>query len=151
MKIVSINIMLLILLASCEGVIRMQGYVYDHQTKLPVENARVLLVINRKDTVRNVYYEYDTIDYKDRVKLRKNGFKDDYTYLNVSGYSKKPAPSLTNRMGYFSVGSMLVGCVPKCPGCQLIIIKEGYKPCVFKRNTIVNDSIKIMLERDSGD
>lgn len=140
-------LLLVLTLTSCEAVIHMQGYVYDNEIKKPIENAKVLLVLKRKDTLQNTYFEYDTVSYNQRMALRKTGIKDDYKLYNVGGLSKKPSPSLTDTNGYFSVGSILVPCVPKCPDCQLVFLKDGYKPLVIKPSTIVSDSMNVVLTK----
>jgi hypothetical protein len=119
----------------------MQGYVFDSETKQPIENSQVLLVLRGKDTLRNIQFEYDTVSYNKRMALRKAGVKDDYKDYNVGGLSKKPTVALTDTNGKFTVGSILIPCVPKCPTCQLMFIRDGYKQTVMKLSSIVNDSV----------
>ncbi len=137
---------ILLTFTSCEGIIHMQGCVFDDATKKPIENAQILLVLSGKDTLKDIQFEYDTISYNKRIALRKAGIKDDYKGYNVGGLSKKPTHSVTNINGYFTVGSILVSCMPKCPTCQLIFIKDGYKQLSLKCS-MGNDSIKVLLEK----
>ena len=138
---------LILTLTSCEGFVHMQGYVFDKETKKPIQNAQALLILQNRDTLRDIYFEYDTISYNKRIALRKSGVKDDYDFYSAGGLSKKPTLSVTNTNGYFSVGTILVPCVPKCPTCQLIFFKDGYKQLTLKLSSIVNDNINISLER----
>lgn len=124
----------------------MQGNIYDITTKQPIENVQVLLILKGKDTVRKNQLEYDTIPYKERIFLRKQGIKDDYKMYDPIGFSKLK-PSQTNTVRHFNIGNILVGCVPKCPTCQLVFIKDGYKPLRIKINSIVKDSIIVTFEK----
>jgi dienelactone hydrolase len=142
-------VLLLLVLSSCEGFVHMQGYVYDSATKQPVKNSQVLLIMHRKDTLRVIYYEYDTVSYSKRKELRKAGVKDDYDYTATGGLSKKPAPALTDTNGKFTIGTILVPCVPKCPSCKLVVIKDGYKQREVPLSSIVNDSLFVSLERQA--
>lgn len=134
-------------LTSCEGFIHMQGYVYDNETKQPIENSQILLVLRGKDTLKNIQFEYDTVSYSRRMELRKAGVKDEYKNYNVGGLSKKPTVALTDMNGKFTIGSILVPCVPKCPTCRLVFIKDGYKQTIVKLNSMVSDSIIVTLEK----
>ena len=149
MKPTLLNFTVIILtLTSCEGFIHMQGRVMDISTKQPIKNVNVLLVLKGKDTLVNNKLNYDTIEYKDRLAFRKKGIKDDYKMYDTKGFSKL-GPSETDTTGYFSVGNILVSCVPKCPACQLLFIKDGYEPLFLKLNSIVKDSMTISLKRIS--
>jgi hypothetical protein len=126
----------------------MQGRVIDNSTKKAIENVKVLLVLKGKDTLVSNKLQYDTIEYKDRLALRKKGVKDDYRMYDAQGFSKL-VPSQTHTNGYFKVGTILVCCVPKCPTCQLLFIKDGYEPISVKLNSIVNDSMTVILKKNS--
>jgi hypothetical protein len=147
---VSFFLLVILTLTSCEGFIHMQGYVFDNETKQPIENSQIILVLKGKDTLRNIQYEYDTVSYNKRIALRKAGVKDDYNLYAVGGLSKKPTVAMTDMNGKFTVGTILVPCVPKCPTCRLVIIKDGYKQTIVKLSSIVNDSLLVSLEK-SGD
>ena len=147
---VSFFLLVILSLTSCEGFIHMQGYVFDNETKQPIENSQIILVLKGKDTLRNIQYEYDTVSYNKRIALRKAGVKDDYNLYAVGGLSKKPTVAMTDMNGKFTVGTILVPCVPKCPTCRLVIIKDGYKQTIVKLSSIVNDSLLVSLEK-SGD
>jgi hypothetical protein len=124
----------------------MQGHVMDIITKKPIENVRVLLVLKGKDTLVNNKLHYDTIEHKDSIAFRKTGVKDDYKLNYTKGFSRYE-PSRTDTTGYFSIGNILVGCVPKCPTCQLLFLKDGYEPVSVKLNSIVQDSMTIGLQK----
>ena len=134
-------------LFSCEGFMHMHGQVIDIETKKPIENAQILLVLKGRDTLRNIKYDYDTLSRKERISLRKKGVKDDYSIPALDGFSRKPTICKTDTNGLFSVGTILVPCVPKCPTCKLIFIKDGYKQFSLKLYSIVNDSINVSLEK----
>ena len=60
-----------ILFASCEGAISTEGYVYDNQTKQPLENVRVILILDDKDTVeRDRPINLNNIDLTDSSKYK---------------------------------------------------------------------------------
>ncbi|HEX6429851.1 MAG TPA: hypothetical protein VF008_19290 [Niastella sp.] len=144
---VSFFLLITVTLTSCEGFIHMQGHVYDSATKQPIDNSQILLILKRKDTVRDIYYEYDTVSYQKRMALRKAGIKDDYGNYAVGGLSKKATAAITDMNGKFTVGTILVPCVPKCPSCQLVFIKNGYKRTIVKLDSIVSDSMIVTLEK----
>jgi hypothetical protein len=124
----------------------MQGNIYDGATKQPIQDVQVLLVLKSKDTIRKNQLEYDSISYNERIALRRQGIKDDYKIHDAKGFSKLK-PSQTDTAGHFNIGNILVGCVPKCPTCELIFIKDGYKSFTLKVNSIVQDSIIVSLEK----
>lgn len=68
------------MLASCEGVVHYSGNVYDQQTKKPVAGVKIGWRIYNSETW-NIRTEYDTLSVEDRKRLRKQGTKDDYTFL----------------------------------------------------------------------
>jgi len=112
-----------ILLTSCEGGVSTEGYVYDKQTKQPLENVQVVLILDDKDTVK-----------KDRpINMSDVDITD----------SSKYKPSYTDRSGHFQVSSMLLGCVPKCPDASYLFVKEGYKPLLIKRGFDLKDTVKL--------
>ena len=133
-------------LTSCEGFIHMQGRVFDESTKRPLDQVQVLLILRGKDTILSNKLEYDTITYNERIALRKKGISDNYEMHDPVGFSKR-IPSQTDSMGYFSVGNMLVGCVPRCPKCELVFTKTGYNPVRLKLNSIVADSLIVILKK----
>ena len=144
---VSFFLLITLTLTSCEGFIHMQGQVFDSATKQPIENSQILLILRRKDTLRDIHYEYDTVSYQKRMALRKAGIKDDYGHYAVGGLSKKPTPAISDMKGKFTVGTILVPCVPKCPTCKLVFIKNGYKPTILKLDSNVSDSMIVTLEK----
>jgi hypothetical protein len=146
----SIFLLVIVTFTSCEGFIHMQGYVFDNETKQPIENSQIILVLRGKDTLKNIQYEYDTVSYNKRIALRKAGVKDDYNLYAVGGLSKMPTVAMTDMNGKFAIGTILVPCVPKCPTCRLVIIKEGYKQTIVKLSSIVNDSVIVSLEKSGG-
>lgn len=136
-----------IFLTSCEGFIRISGYAYDEATKKPIENAEVILILNKRDTIESNRLEYDTIPYEDRKALRKQGIRDDYAFHDTRGLSKF-IPCLTDTIGKFQIGNMLVGCVPRCPTTKVLLKKNGYKPIVVEVGSIVRDSLQVFMEAD---
>jgi hypothetical protein len=146
-----IYVVIILILTSCEGFIHMQGHVLDNHTKEPIENVQILLVLRGRDTLRKIQLEYDTMPYNKRIALRKQGLKDDYDFYSPTGLSKEPTPCLTDGIGYFSVGTIFTYCVPACPTCQLVFIKDGYKQLSVKLKSIVDDSVNISLERLTGE
>ncbi|MFC4231577.1 hypothetical protein ACFOW1_06735 [Parasediminibacterium paludis] len=139
---------IILTLTSCEGFIHMQGRVIDNSTKQAIENVKVLLILRGKDTLANNKLHHDTVEYNDRLAIRKKGIKDDYKMYDTKGFSKL-GPSITDTTGYFSIGNILVGCVPKCPTCQLLFIKDGYESLSVKLNSIVHDSMTVSLKKVS--
>lgn len=133
-------------LTSCEGYIHIQGRVMDNSTKQPVENVKVLLILKGKDTLINNKLHYDTVGYNERLAFRKQGVKDDYKMYDTKGFSKLGS-SQTDTTGYFSVGNILVGCVPKCPTCQLLFVKHGYESLSVKLNSSIYDSMTVSLKK----
>ena len=133
-------------LTSCEGFVRIQGHVFDSNTKDPLDNVEVLLILRGKDTVRSNRLEYDTVPYEERMSLREQGVKDDYNYHDPRGLSRFK-PSQTDSIGQFQIGNMLVGCVPRCPTCKVVFLKDGYKPLTIETKGIVEDSVKVYLEK----
>jgi hypothetical protein len=133
-------------LSSCEGFIQIQGHTFDSNTKQPIENVQVVLLLKGKDTMRRIQLEYDTISYSQRKVLRKNGIKDDYWEHDRYGLSRY-ALCNTDTTGRFKIGDILVGCVPKCLDCQVIFIKDGYKTMSIKKISYQLDSLRVYLER----
>jgi hypothetical protein len=110
-------------LPACEGFIHIQGKAYDNTTKNPIENVKVALVFREKDTM-----------WANKLK-----------YYDERGRSIFQ-PSITDSGGNFKVGTVLIGCVPKCPTYELVFIKEGYIPYKVKSKTLQQDSLKVFLE-----
>lgn len=65
---------------------------------------------------------------------------------DTKGFSKLGS-SQTDTTGYFSVGNILVGCVPKCPTCQLLFVKDGYESLSVKLNSSIYDSMTVSLKK----
>jgi hypothetical protein len=110
-------------LTACEGFIHIQGKAYDSITKNPIENVKVALVFREKDTMWENHLKY--YDEKGRSIFQ---------------------PTITDAGGNFRVGTVLVGCVPKCPTYELVFIKEGYLPYKVKSKTLLQDSLKVFLQ-----
>lgn len=143
----AILLSIILTLTSCEGIIHLQGHVLDKGTGKPLKNTQVILVLRGHDTLKKIRFEYDTVPYNKRMALRKAGLKDDYQDYNVGGLSKKPTICTTDTTGRFVIGSILIPCVPKCPACELIFIKNGYKQAALRLSSIANDTITLSLEK----
>jgi hypothetical protein len=134
------------LFSSCEGFIHIEGKTFDSTSRQPINNVQVFLIVKGKDTIRKNQTEFDSLSFDQRKTLRKQGMKDDYKW-HVPGGLSKYRLSLSDTSGYFTVGSILVPCMPKCPKCKLIFIKRGYRPVTVETSSIKQDSINVFLEK----
>lgn len=132
--------------SACEEIIKIQGNVYDSDTKEPVENVRVVLVVNKKDTLRNIHFEFDTLSYAERKALRKQGVKDSYKDYTGEGLSIN-SNAFTDKNGNYAIGQLVLPAVFKTSH-QLVFMKTGYYSFTSNIDSITHDSLKVYLKRE---
>lgn len=128
-------------LVSCEGFIHLQGTIVDSKTNHPLDKVTVRL--NDRIDCKLIY---DTLSSEERQRLRKRGIKDNYKYHDAGGLSIL-GPSTSDEKGFFSVGNILVSCMPKCPTSKLTFEKEGYRSMTIMSESLVSDSLLVRLEK----
>ncbi len=134
----------LILLTSCESLIRFNGNVYNSENE-PISDAKITVLLRKNDTIKKVGFELDTILSEEREKLRKKGIKDDF-YINAMGEYYKPKILFTDKNGFFNTRTILIPCGFKCPKVNLIVEKENNKKVILLDNKLKRDSMNIILD-----
>ncbi|MGV0920534.1 hypothetical protein ACTS94_09165 [Empedobacter falsenii] len=134
----------LISLISCESFIRFNGNVYNSENE-PISDAKITVLLRKKDTIKKVGFELDTILSEEREKLRKKGIKDDF-YINAMGEYYKPKVLFTDKNGFFNTRTILIPCGFKCPKVNLIVEKEKNKKVILLDNKLKRDSMNIILD-----
>ena len=134
-----------VLISSCERLIYIEGNIYDASTRESIENAQAVLVVNHKDTLQKIHFEFDTLSYSERKKLRKAGAKDSYKDNNGEGLSIV-TNALSDKNGNFTIGLLVFPAIYKS-NIQLVINRNGYY--IFSKNidSLKHDSLKVFLEK----
>lgn len=133
-------------LFSCETFIHVQGNVFDKQTNSPIDDVRALVIFRNKDTLKDVHFDYDTVPYNKRKFVRKQGVKDNYKSIPLDSSDRyaKLVPALTDSVGYFKIGTLIV---PGFTNYKVVFLKDGYSPFVINSNSKINDTLKIFLDK----
>lgn len=130
------------LLASCEGLIRFSGHVYDGNTRRPLGGVKV--GTRHKDGIHwLVRREYDTVSTEKRKQLRQHGVKDNYTdYLTgkpdgdtqiaTRDSMQHYVEAYTDSNGRYTAGPWFVGMVFGPPNIEFVFYKQGYDTVFVK-------------------
>ena len=129
---------------SCEAFLRYSGNVYNTNNE-PLKDAKISLIIGKKDTIKRMGEILDTISVEKRIELRKKGIKDNLKY-NPYGQVYEPIILLTDKEGYFKTRTVLFGCGFKCPEVKILIEKNNLKKVLPIEKDTKRDSLKIILE-----
>ena len=136
----------ILLFSSCETLIYTKGRTFDVTSRQPINNAQVTLILKGNDTIRKIHVEQDSLTIDQRKALRKQGIKDDFKWRENGRFSKYSL-SLSDTLGYFAVGMIVVPCAFKCPKCELLFVKSGYKSLTIETSAITHDSVNVYLEK----
>jgi hypothetical protein len=136
----------IILFSSCETLIYTKGKTFDSISRQPINYAQVILILKGKDTIRKIHIEQDSLTIDQRKASRKQGIKDNYKWHEDGRFSKYSL-SLSDTSGYFTVGLIVIPCAFKCPKCELLFVKSGYKQVTLEINSIKHDSVQVFLEK----
>ena len=129
---------------SCEAFLRYSGNVYNSKNE-PIQDAKIYLIIGKKDTVKRMGEILDTISVEKRMELRKKGIKDKLKY-NPNGQVYEPIILLTDKDGHFKTRTVLFGCGFKCPNVKILIEKNNLRKVLPIEHDTKRDSLKIILE-----
>ncbi|MEJ8801924.1 hypothetical protein [Pontibacter sp. H249] len=115
MKARSVTLFLLLMvgvLSSCDYFIIQEGWVVDSQTKEPIGQVQVELLINNDDNRTPLGYEFDTLTIESRDSLNKalgigKKWEEQGWYVSVpsieTGRYARHVPLKTDSVGYFNV------------------------------------------------
>ncbi|PIF44851.1 hypothetical protein CLU96_1847 [Chryseobacterium sp. 52] len=130
-------------LNSCEAFLQYSGNVYNDKNE-PIQEAKISLIIEKRDTVKSMAEKFDTISIAARKDLRKKGVKDNFIY--TSRGLAEPVPLHTDKNGYFDTRSILVSCLFKCPNVKILVQKDkvikAFSIEELKKVEIKNDSLQ---------
>ena len=143
-KILISFLLVIIIFNSCEAFLKYSGNVYNSQNE-PLQNARVSLIIGKRDTVKRMGEILDTISVENRMKLRKSGIKDDLKY-NSNGQIYEPTILYTDKNGFFKTRTVLFGCGFKCPDVKILVEKDNQKKVLAIERFTKRDSLQIKME-----
>lgn len=125
MKIKTILFLLLstFALSSCETLLHYTGNVYNDKNE-PIENAKISLIIGKRDTVQKMGEIMDTVSIAQRKALRKKGIKDNFKSRMGEGLSE-PKILFTDKNGHFNTRTLWMGCgFSDCPKVKILIEKN---------------------------
>ena len=127
------------LLTSCDCFISSRGKVVDQQTKKPLRDVNVYMII-KKATLQNLAYNWDSLTIKERDSVNHNNpelktkWKNEGWHYPISDVRKyvKNIPCITDSIGNYDLyffGSY-------CPKYSIKFTKTGYKDLIIPRDSL---------------
>jgi hypothetical protein len=130
-------------LNSCETLLHYKGNVYNDKNE-PVENAKISLIIGKRDTMRKMGEILDTISIAQRKELRRKGIKDNFTSRMGEGLSE-PKILFTDKSGHFETRTLWLGCgFSNCQEVKILVEKDG-----LIKTFLAEDLIKEEMKKDT--
>ena len=131
-------------LSSCESLLQYTGNVYNDKNE-PIENAKISLIIGKRDTVQKMGEIMDTVSIAQRKTLRKKGIKDNFRYSMSRGLSE-PKILFTDKNGYFETRTLWMGCgFSNCPKVKILVEKDHIVkafPVEELKEEVIKDSLR---------
>ncbi|WP_415326374.1 hypothetical protein [Chryseobacterium sp. MMS23-Vi53] len=146
MKIKTIFCLLLITfaLSSCESLLHYTGNVYNDKNE-PIENAKISLIIGKRDTVQKMGEIMDSVSLAQRKALRKKGIKDNFKYSMSGGLSESKI-LFTDKNGHFETRTLWMGCgFSNCPKVKILVEKDHIIkafPIEELKKEVIKDSLR---------
>ncbi len=138
------------LLNSCETLLHYEGNVYNEKNE-PLKNAKISLIVGKRDTVKKMGETFDTISIAQRKQLRRTGIKDNFIYSMDGGLSE-PKILYTDKNGYFETRTLWMGCgFSHCPKVKILIEKDHIVkafPIEELKVDVIKDSLSPYLIRE---